>query len=156
MRLLVAALAFIAPAAAAQWPPSEDAAARMHELQAVMQGTQSTPAQREAAREELSKLLKSPAARERARTPGEKPVRPPRAAIEPLGALVKPAANPAISVLGVAQVDVAIPPKPLVVPRTGDLVAPAGNSAVDPRSGHVLHETPFGYVDPRTGQFTPR
>jgi hypothetical protein len=27
---------------------------------------------------------------------------------------------------------------------------------VDPRTGAVLHEIPGGYVDPRTGQVTPR
>ena len=139
-----------------QWPPSDEAAARMRELQATLHDPAATAAQREAAREELSKLLKSPAGQERGRASGEKPVRPPRAAIEPFGAIVKPAPNPAISVPGVAHTDVVIPPKPVVVPQTGAVVAPSANVAIDPRTGRVLHETPYGYVDPRTGQFIPR
>ena len=146
----------LALAAQAQWPPSEEAAARMLELQATMHDPAATPVQREAAREELSKMLKSPAGREHGRTPGEKPVHPPRAAIEPFGSIVKPAANPAITVPGVARTDVVVPPKPFVIPQTGSVVTPSNGAAVDPRTGHVLHETPYGYVDPRTGQFVPR
>ena len=139
-----------------QWPPSEEAAARMRELQEVMRSDAATPAQREAAREELSKLLKSPAGQERGRTRDEKPARTPRAAIEPFGPIVKPAPNPAIIVPGVAHTDVVIPPRPFVIPLTGAVAAPSANVAIDPRTGHVLHETPYGYVDPRTGQFVPR
>ena len=139
-----------------QWPPKGDTAARMRELQLVISNPESTAARREAAREELSSLLKSPAARGR-RTPDEKPVRAaPRAAIEPIGPIVKPAVNPSIPVPGVATVDVVVPPRILVAPATGTAVAPAGRAAIDPRTGHILHDAGNGYVDPRTGQFTPK
>jgi hypothetical protein len=154
---LIAACAALCAGAvdSTQWPPKSDAAARMRELQRVIGNPESTAAQREAAREELSSLLKSPAANGR-RTPDEKPVRPARAAIEPIGPIVKPAVNPSVSVPGVASVDVTIPPRITVAPRTGSAVAPMGPAAIDPRTGHVLHDAGNGYVDPRTGQFTPK
>jgi hypothetical protein len=140
-----------------QWPPQGDVATRMRELQQVIGNAQSTSAQREAAREELASLLKSPAGQARGRTPDEKPVRnTPRAAIEPTGAIVKPAVNPSVPVPGVATVDVVIPPKITVAPVTGSAVAPSGRAAIDPRTGHVLHDAGNGYVDPRTGRFTPK
>jgi hypothetical protein len=43
-----------------------------------------------------------------------------------------------------------------VNPQTGSVAVPSGKFAVDPATGHVLHEVPGGYVDPRTGQFVPR
>jgi hypothetical protein len=36
------------------------------------------------------------------------------------------------------------------------VLRPSPGSAVDPRTGHLLHEVPGGYVDPRTGQFVPK
>lgn len=158
-----AALAGIATLAMAldspQWPPPDATAARMRELQQVIIARDSTPAQREAAREELSGLLKSPAGQSRGRTPGEKPVRPARAAIDPYPSVVKPvniAPPPAAPAAGVAQVEVIVPPKPVVNPQTGSVAAPTGRFAIDPRTGNVLHEAGSGYVDPRTGQFIPR
>src|SRR5260221_13216775 len=93
-RLAAAAFALIASVCVAQepqWPPPASVEARMHELQAVLIARDSTAAQREAAREELANLRKSPAGQARGRTPGEKP---PRAAIDPFPRVVKPAANP--------------------------------------------------------------
>jgi hypothetical protein len=155
--LLLAALALPTMAVdTPAWPPSGDVAARMSELQRVISDPQSTPPQREAARAELSGLLKSPAGQSR-RTPDEKPAHAPRAAIEPLGAIVRPAVNPRVPVPGVATVDVIVPPPRIsIVPQTGAVVSPSGRTAVDPRTGNILHETPAGYIDPRTGQFTPR
>jgi hypothetical protein len=138
------------------WPPPGGVAARMRDLQAVIANPQSTPAQREAAREELSGLLKSPAGQSRGRTPDEKPVHAPRAAIEPLGPVVKPALNPSIPVPGVATMEITIPPRITVSPTTGVAVAPAGRAAIDPRTGSVLHDAGNGFIDPRTGQFTPK
>jgi hypothetical protein len=137
------------------WPPSSDVAARMRELQSVIMSPDSTATQRESAREELSGLLKSPAGQARGRTAGEKPR---RAAIEPMGPIVKPAVNPPVHVpaAGVATVEVVQPPRITITPQTGGVAAPMGRAAVDPRTGHVLHEVPNGYIDPRTGQFTPR
>ena len=44
-----------------------------------------------------------------------------------------------------------------VNPYTGSVVQPsAPGVAVDPRTGGVLHETPSGYVDPRSGRFIPK
>jgi len=135
------------------WPPAGGVAERMHELQAVMSDRQSTPAQRESAREELSALLKSPAGAARGRTPDEKPA---RAAIQPFGPVVKPVANPHVPVPGVATVEVVVPPKVIVVPRSGVVIAPAGPAAVNPLTGHTLHDAGNGFIDPRTGQFVPK
>ncbi|HXF78835.1 MAG TPA: hypothetical protein VN598_08235 [Usitatibacter sp.] len=146
-----AALAEDAPA-----PPPSPAEARMQELHQVINDPKSTAARRKGAREELANLLRSPAGQGPIPAPGEKPARAPRAAVEPLAPLVKPAANPAISTPPVAHVDVTQPARTLVTP-TGKATAPAGNdTAIDPRNGHVLTQTPNGYIDPRTGQFTPR
>ncbi|HUQ28717.1 MAG TPA: hypothetical protein VM051_08995 [Usitatibacter sp.] len=140
----------------ASWPPPGGVADRMRELQSIMGNPDTTAGQREAAREELSGLLKSPAGQSR-RTPDEKPARAARAAIEPMGPIVKPAVNPHVAVPGVATVEVVVPPRIITVaPTTGAPIAPSGRSAVDPRTGNVLHDAGNGFVDPRTGQFTPR
>jgi hypothetical protein len=156
LAVLLATSATIAVAAeTAQWPPPLPVEARMKELQAVIGGKESTPAQREAARKELSGLLKSPAGRARGATPDEKPA---RSAIEPLPSLVKPADGAVPVAPPVARLDVvpAPPPKMLVIPGTGSAATPSGRFAIDPRTGAVLHEIPGGYIDPRTGQVTPR
>jgi hypothetical protein len=155
-RLAAAVFALVASVCVAQepqWPPPASVEARMHELQAVLSARDSTAAEREAAREELANLLKSPAGQARGRTPGEKP---PRAAIEPFPRIVRPAENPSVSAPGVAHVDVVTPPKPIVSPQSGAVATPSGRFAIDPRSGSVLHEVPGGYVDPKSGQFVPR
>ena len=135
----------------AQWPPPSPVEDRMHELQHVIGDPQSTPGERQAAREELVNLLKSPAGQ----VHGATPAKPARAAIQPLGPIVKPATDPPIAAPPVAHIEVTQPPKPAVAPN-GSVAVPTGNGfAVDPRSGHVLREVPGGYVDPRSGQFTP-
>lgn len=143
-----------------QWPPPAEVESRMRGLQAVIRDPSSTRAQREAARTELSALLKSPAGQARGPTPDEKPPRPARAAIEPYPSVVRPlpSAREAVPAPpGVARVEVVEPPRaPVVVPQSGAPLAPSGRFAVDPRTGSVLHEVPGGYVDPRTGQFVPR
>ena len=135
------------------WPGVTE---RMRELQQVIASPATTAARREAARQELSGLLRSAAGQSRGPTADEKPPYSPRAAIEPIGPIVKPAVNPRVSVPGVATVEVTIPPRIMVTPSTGIPIAPAGRSAVDPRTGNVLHEAGNGFVDPRTGQFTPK
>lgn len=155
---LLASAAFAADDAA--WPPPQSVQSRMHALQGRIRAADSTPAQREAAREELAALLKSPAGRERTTPEEARKVPPARAAIEPYPSVVKPlppaaAANPPPR--GVARLEVVPGPNPPVVnPRTGAPAVPSGRFAIDPVTGHVLHETPGGYVDPRTGQFVPR
>lgn len=159
---LAAALFLALPAAAlenAGWPPQGETAQRMRELQQAIVSPGSTAAQRDAARAELGKLLMSPAARERGMPPGP---RAPRAAVEPLPPSVAPArvAPPAvIPPAEVARVEVIVPAPKVVSPQTGTVVtplAPNPSFAVDPRTGGVLHPSGAGYVDPRTGQFTPR
>jgi hypothetical protein len=137
------------------WPPTEAVASRMKALQEAVHDPKATAAQREAAREELAGLLKSPAGQVRGRTPDEKPV---RAAIDPFPSVVRPAPSaPAPPPPGgVAKLEVVAPPKPLVDPRSGTVLPRAGEFAIDPRTGAVLHPTPGGFVDPRTGQFIPR
>ena len=158
-RLAAASLAAIATLAAAidtpQWPPPSGVEARMRELQGTIGARDATPEQREAAREELSKLLKSPAGQARGKSRDEKPTRPARSAIDPYPSVVRPAEAPVASAPPVAHIEVVVPPKPLVTPG-GAALAPSGRFAIDPRTGSVLHEIPGGYVDPRTGQFVPR
>lgn len=139
-----------------QWPPPEAVEARMRELQQAIIARDSTLAQREAAREELSGLLKSPAGQARGRTAGEKRIA--RAAIDPYPSVVAPVnvAPPVPPAAGVARIEVIVPPKPVVIPHSGAAASPSGRFAVDPRTGNVLHETLGGYIDPRTGQFIPR
>jgi hypothetical protein len=141
----------------APWPPPAGVEARMRELQSVLGSRESTPAQREAAREELSGLLKSPAGQARGRTPDEKPTRPARASIDPFPAIVKPVqAVPMGPAPPMARLDVVNPPRPPFVLPQGAVTTPSPGFAIDPRTGTVLHEIPGGYIDPRTGQLTPR
>ena len=159
---LGALLLALATSSAAQWPPSAETAERMRLLQERLRNAEVSPAQREAAREELSGLLKSPAGQARGRTADEKPARPARAAVDPY-----PGTAPATEVTtltpvrpppaqGVAQLEVTAPPKPVVIPQAGIVMNPGKAVIVDPRTGGVLHEIPGGYIDPRTGQVVPR
>lgn len=154
-RIALAAFAAAAALAAAidtpQWPPPAGVEARMRELQLIIGSRDATPAQREAARAELSRLLKSPAGQDRA----SRDEHPPRAAIEPFPPIVKPAVNPAVPLPPVAHVEVIEPPRPALPPGSAAL-DPAARFAIDPRTGAVLHQVPgAGYVDPRTGKFVP-
>ena len=160
-RLAACALIALAATLAAavetvQWPPPSGVEARMRDLQGVLGSRESTPAQREAAREELSGMLKSPAGQARGRTLDEHPTRAPRAAIEPFPSIVKPAQAPFVGPSPpMAQVEIVAPPKPIVMP-SGAVATPSNRFAIDPRTGTVLHEIPGGYIDPRTGQVTTR
>lgn len=163
MRALLLALGIaLAPAVAravenTQWPPPQHVLERMRELEAVIRDPRSTMAQREAAREELGGLMKSPAGREAPPPPRKLP---PRAAIQPYPSVVQPLAPLEKAVPappGVAHLEIVEPPRaPVVNPQTGSVAVPTGRTAIDPATGHVLHEVPGGYVDPRTGQFIPR
>jgi hypothetical protein len=156
----LACIAFVLAAApvfaleTAQWPPPPDTVARMRELQQVISDPASTMQQRDAARVELSGLLRSPAGQSQA---GVRPSRPARAAIDPFPSVVKPyervTAPPPPE--GVARIEVIEPPKPIVIPQTGQVATPSGGFAIDTH-GNVLHPIPGGYVDPRTGRVVPR
>jgi len=155
MRLLAFIASGIALAALAaentQWPPPDEVATRMRELQGTIGSRDASAAEREAARAELTRLLRSPGAT------GRVPHTAPRAAIEPIGPLVRPMPNPKAVAPDVATMEVTVPSKmPSITPGTGRAVIPSTGAAVDPRTGHLLHETPNGYIDPRTGQFTPK
>ena len=161
-RLALAAAAFAATAASAletaQWPPPDSVAARMKALQQTLSSTETTAAQREAAREELSGLLKSPAGQAKGRSRDEKPA---RAAVEPFPSIMRSGVAPTpVAVVpppgGVARLEVVDPPRVVVDPRTGTAAPQVGGFAIDPRSGSVLHETPGGFVDPKTGRLVPR
>jgi hypothetical protein len=136
---------------APQWPPPEGVAARMRELQQAMAAPEATPAQREAAREELARLLKSPAGQKSPHAPLA-----PRAAIEPFPRIAAPLVPVAPPPEGVARVEVVVPPRPIIVPHTGSPLVPRDDFAIDPRTGRVWKETPTGYIDPVTGRFIPR
>lgn len=174
--LLVLACAALPSAALEEvaWPPSGDAAARMRELQQVIVSREATPAQRDQAREELGRMLM----RDQRPLPDDKG-RKPRAAIEPFPSVMNvwgqsPMSNTRargaqldsgpIYPGGVARVEVIVPPRAIHDPRTGTTITPVAPPpasptqpfAVDPRTGSVLHGVGGGYVDPRTGQFSPR
>ncbi len=159
--LLAAALALVAANALAvedtRWPPPKEVVERMHALEAAIRDPRSTLAEREAAREELAGLLKSPAGR--AMGPPREPKLPARAAIQPYPSVVAPLPPLEKAVPpppGLAHLQVVEPPKvPIVNPQTGSVAQPSGNFAIDPATGNVLHAVPGGYVDPRTGQFIP-
>ena len=161
--VLVVAVLLGGPAMAVEgtpWPPSEGVAAHMRELQATLSSADASPAERAAAKDELSRLLKSPNAPARAPDEKSRPA-PARAAIEPFGSVAKQMPNPKIVQPDVATMEVTepsrtAPPRISLTPQTGRPVVPSTGAAVDPRTGHILHETPFGYVDPRTGAFTPK
>jgi len=151
--LLLAAMVVAAPvlAAEAPWPPPDEVATRMRELQATIGSSDASAAERDAARAELTRLLRSPNAT------GRMPHTAPRAAVEPIAPMVRPMPNPKAVAPDVATMEVIVPPKmPAIAPATGRAVIPSTGAAVDPRTGHILHETPNGYIDPRTGQFTPK
>jgi hypothetical protein len=154
----VAALACCAAGCAlaldsAQWPPPAGVEARMRELQGVIISRDSSVEQRNAAREELGSLLKSPAGQSR---PAPTQKTPPRAAIDPLPSIIKPADGRLATPPEIAHIEVVVPPRSVVVPQTGAVATPSGSIAVDGRTGAVLHASPSGYIDPRTGAFTPR
>jgi hypothetical protein len=159
--LIAAVLACASASAVAventRWPPPGEVIERMNALEAVIRDPQSTLPQREAAREELAGLLKSPAGR--AMGPPREPKLPPRAAIQPYPSVVQPLPSLEKSVPpppGIAHLEVVEPPNaPAVNPLTGSVARPSGNFAIDPATGDVLHGVPGGYVDPRTGQFIP-
>jgi len=162
--ILVAIVAACAAGSAAaldeaQWPPPGDVAARMHELQHMIISPESTMAQREAAREELANLLRSPAGQGRGTGRDQGPQRPARAAIQPFPSVVKPAerAPTPVPAAEVAHVEIVEPPKPVtIVPSTGQAVRPTPNEFAIDSHGRVLHPVPGGYLDPRTGVVTPR
>jgi hypothetical protein len=158
---IVLALAIAVPVARAaegpQWPPPPDVLGHMRDLQSKIADPASSKEERAAARSELEKLMKSPAGQQR---PTQEK-RPARAAIDPFPSVVKPIeAKPLSPPPPTARVEVIPDPpprRPTVNPATGSVVQPsAPGTAVDPRTGHVLHETPAGYVDPLTGRFIPK
>ena len=154
-RAMAAVVALLAGDALAvdntQWPPPSPVEARMHELQRVITNPKSTAEERNAARAELVNLLKSPAGQDHDTTGGH----PARAAIQPFGPIVKPAANPPLPDVPVARIEVTQPPKPVALPN-GSLAVPAANGiAIDAHTGAALREVPGGYIDPRTGKFIP-
>ncbi|HET7401552.1 MAG TPA: hypothetical protein VFJ62_07210 [Usitatibacter sp.] len=167
MRARAIAVALVAAVAAgnaaaldeAQWPPPGDVAARMHELQQAIISPESSMAQREAAREELANLLRSPAGQGRGTGRDQGPQRPARAAIQPFPSVVKPVERVPTPVppADVAHVEVVEPPKAVtIVPSTGQAVRPTPNDFAVDSHGRVLHPVPGGYLDPRTGVVSPR
>ena len=125
----------------------------MRELQAEISSRQATPEQREAARRELGRLLRSPGAAPPAKSPA-------RAAIQPFpsvpAASIALPASPRVDPGDVARLEVVGPSRAIVNPATGTVIAPVGSTVIDLRSGRVLQETPSGYLDPVTGRLIPR
>ena len=155
------ALAIAAPLAPAvettQWPPPPEVLGKMRDLQSTIVDPASSKEQRAAARRELARLMKGPAARYR---PSTYEKRQAREAIDPFPSVGKPSETrlppPPTARLEVIPEPAPLP-RPKINPSTGSVVQPsAPGVAVDPRTGHILHETPAGYVDPRTGRFIPK
>jgi len=138
------------------WPPPPEVLGRMRDLQAKIGDPGSTKEERDAARSELSRLLKGPMASDKP----DEARRPARAAIDPYPSIVKPIEDrmPPLPAPPTARLEVIDPPRrPVINPSTGGVVHPsAPGVAVDPRTGALLHETPSCYVDPRSGRFTPK
>lgn len=126
----------------------------MRELQAEIHSKEATPEQREAARQELGKLMKSPGA---AAPPAKSP---PRAAIQPFPSIASPTVPapkaPRVDPDDVAKLEVVGPSRAIVNPSTGAPLMPLGSTVVDTRTGRILTETPSGYVDPVTGRLIPK
>jgi hypothetical protein len=126
----------------------------MRELQAEISSKDATPEQRESARRELGKLLKSPGA------PAPAAKSPPRAAIQPFPPIASPTLPlppaPRVDPDDVAKLEVVVPPRAIVNPSTGAPVMPLGSTVVDTRTGRILTETPSGYMDPVTGTLIPK
>ena len=138
-----------------QWPPPAEMLGRMRDLQAKIADPGTSREERTAARQELERLMKSPAGRDKATSDTKKPA---RAAIDPFPGMVKPS-EAKLPPPPTARVQVVPEPAPrnlTINPSTGSVLRPSTGSAVDPRTGHLLHEVPGGYVDPRTGQFVPK
>ena len=164
MRLRAAALVALAlgPLSAAalddtSWPPPPEVLGRMRDLQAKIGDPSSTKEERDAARSELSRLLKGPAASAKP----DEAHRPARAAIDSYPSVVKPIEDrmPPIPAPPTARLEVIPDPprRPVINPSTGGVIHPtAPGVAVDPRTGALLHETPSGYVDPRSGRYVPK
>ena len=148
-----------AEAAATQttaWPPPPEVLGRMRDLQTVIANPASSKEERAGARAELERLMKAPGAASRKPTDARPPA---RAAIDPFPSVVRPIEgklpSPPTARLEVIQ-DTPLP-RPAINPSTGSVIQPsAPGVAVDPRTGHLLHETPAGYIDPRSGRFVPK
>ena len=139
----------------AEWPPPPEMLGHMRDLQAMIAAPGTSREERAAARQELERLMKSPAGRDKPTSETKKPA---RAAIDPFPSVVKPS-EAKLPPPPTARVEVVTEPPPrglTVNPSTGSVLRPSTGSAVDPRTGHLLHEVPGGYVDPRTGQFVPK
>jgi hypothetical protein len=157
---IAVALALIVPAAAAvestTWPPPPEVLGKMRDLQATIASPKTSKEERAAARRELERLMKGPAARD---APAVEEKKPARAAIDPFPSVVKPIDDKLPVAPPTARLEVIPDPprRPVVNPSTGSVIQPAAPGiAIDPRTGNVLHETPAGYVDPRTGRFIPK
>ena len=150
---LLVFLAFAAPAMAADaaWPPPPETQSRIEALRRTLGDAASTAAERQAAREELVRLLMHPSASAK-----PLPAMPARAAVDPLA----PAALPAIPAPpATPRITPVAPPAMPVAPipdNRGGTVVPSGKNVIDPRTGAVLIDTGNGWVDPATGRFVPR
>jgi hypothetical protein len=143
-----------AGAAEPVWPPATDAASRLEDLRAVLMSATSTPAERQAAREEMMKMIVNDAAPRRpAQMPPRAAVDSPRSVFEGKPDLAKPL-PPAPPRNTVAPSEPLA--SPTVNPATGATLVPLGRSVVDPATGRMYHEVPGGYLDPATGQFVPK
>lgn len=139
--------------AQAPWPPPPEVLARMEALRAVISSPETSEAERRAAREELSRLLRRPGA-----VVPEPADRKARAAIIPFPSVVAPSAPaPPVPRPPVATIELPSRAPPSVTdPATGRVLIPSGKVAIDPVTGAVLLETPNGYLDPVTGRFVPK
>ncbi len=156
--LLAAILLAAAAGAMAQegeWPLSPASATRLAELRAVLIDPASTPADRDAARAEMMRMILA--------HPDSPPPKkmPPRAAVAvPSGSMAKSPEPLPGRVPGVPPVSAVAPPVaaplPVPAPATGATLLPRGPGFVDPATGRLYLAVPGGYLDPATGRFVPK
>lgn len=147
-------VAFVAGAARAAggWPPDEAGAARLAELRGVLGSPASTPAQREAARAEMLKMILS-------RPDAPAATMPPRAAVTPegaaAGAAIPPTMRPPVPPVAPVAPPVKASP-PAIAPATGAVLVPQGPGYVDPATGRLYQPVAGGFVDPATGRLVAK
>jgi hypothetical protein len=152
--LAILLLATAAHAADATWELPSESAARLGALRAVLGDSRSTPADRDAARAEMMRMILA--------NPDSPPPKkmPPRAAVTvPADALVKKPEVAKVVPVGpsVTRVAPPVPPSPPVtVPETGTVLQPQGAGYVDPATGRYFQAVPGGFIDPATGRFVPK
>jgi hypothetical protein len=144
------AAAALAAASDPAWPPAPETQARIDQLRRTIGDPSSSTAERQAAREELVRLLMRPSPLGAAIAPMK-----PRAASDPAPRLKLPD-PPSPAAPQVTPVSPPVRAPGPVSDGKGGTVIPGGQSAIDPRTGATLIDVGNGWLDPATGRFVPK